>query len=341
MPARANSAYPYPSQRVVVLRHGERRDSHPDAPAESNPPLTADGIAAIQSVAARLKHYLGDEDARSTVLVVSPFLRTVQTAEALQLHGVGTDHAMVVDNTLCEVFGPSRIKTGRAPQLQTSPTARTVGGLPVWGESLETATQRYVANFLRNGDVYGGPLARGAGTGTSISVREESQISSSLVCPAGVTKRTNGGEPATPGSPDSAVASNIAGEKPRDVVLVTHGDAISAVLSYFYPARVVYEADFLSFVIMRRYGMDNYVYHLDESVGVNWFVEGIDSEPSDPILRALEIEREAAMVAAAAAAKKSAAGNTNNHNHNMNHSSDVADDADEEEGELSLYKPST
>ncbi|KPA86355.1 hypothetical protein ABB37_00553 [Leptomonas pyrrhocoris] len=316
MPAQSSSAYPYPSQRVIVLRHGERRDNRHDAPPESDPPLTAEGVAEIKNTAARLRHYLGKERARAAVLVVSPFLRTVQTAESLQHHGVGADHAMVVDNTLCEVFGPSRIKTSRAPQLQGLQTSRAVGGLPMWGESLETATERYVANFLRNGDEYGGPLAGGADPNPFSSARTESQTSSSLVCPPAVTRRFNGGggqadrrwhTVTTPASPDPAVLSSLEDCTPPDTILVTHGDAISAVLSHFYPARVVYEADFLSFIIMRRYGVGNHVYHLDESVGVSWFVDGIDGEPPDPILHALEMEREAA---AAAANKKTSTSNS-------------------------------
>lgn len=341
MPTQQGAAYPFLSQRVVVFRHGERRDNHPDAPAESNPPLTEDGVAAVAGSAARLKHYLGQDEARAAILVVSPFLRTMQTAEALQFHGVGADHAMVIDNTLCEVFGPSRIKTGRAPQLQPNHAMRSVGGLPMWGESLETATQRYVANFLRNGDVYGGAISQGSSADGSISARDESQTSSTLVCPAAVTRRASIGTrgalaaAVAPAQQDSALASTTMSGKPRDVILVTHGDAISAVLSYFYPARVVYEADFLSFIIMRRYGVGNHVYHLDESAGVNWFVEGIDGEPQDLILRALEMEREAAIAAAASAAARNGDGARANHHQVDSADEDVDDfnDGDDDEGE--------
>lgn len=341
MSASPGLADPFPSQRVVVLRHGERRDNHPDAPAESNPPLTSEGVAAVEGTAARLKRYLGEAEACAAVLIVSPFLRTLQTAESLQFYGVGSEHAMVVDNTLCEVFGPSRIKTGHAPQLPTHPTLGAVGGLPVWGESLETATERYVASFLRNGDVYGGQLARGgtvatgSNSDTSFIGREDSNTSSSLMYPPAVTKRTNGATAALRGSgngaapaalnthnsSDNVVLSNMKSGKPCDVILVTHGDAISAVLSHFYPARVVYEADFLSFIIMRRYGAGNCVYHLDESAGVSWFVEGIDREPQDPILYALELDRDAA-------ARKAGKGGTATTNDNIQTNAATDDEAD-------------
>ncbi|KAK7201283.1 Histidine phosphatase superfamily (branch 1) [Novymonas esmeraldas] len=298
MPADCSAGLPYPSQRVVVLRHGERRDSAPDAPPESDPPLTEAGVDAVQTAAARLKHYLGAAAAHSAVLVVSPFLRTLQTAECLQHHGVGAAHTMVIDNTLCEVFGPSRIKTTRAPQLTAPLMSRAVGGLPIWGESMEAATERYVANFLRNGDVYGGHLAiTNSSTDRSALQGDESHSSHSLVVPAAMTNRCTGRlpprtvpprvDPARRGSDSTSIAE----APPQDVILVTHGDAISAVVAHFYPARVVYEADFLSFVIMRRYGVGNQVYHLDESAGVNWLVEGIDREPQDSILSAMEKQR--------------------------------------------------
>ncbi|KAG5467447.1 hypothetical protein CUR178_01090 [Leishmania enriettii] len=297
MPEASLSALPYPSQRVVVLRHGERRDSAPDAPVESDPPLTEAGVAAIKTAAARLKRLLGEDAARCAALVVSPFLRTLQTAESLQHHDVGAAHAVVVDNTLCEVFGPSRIKTSRAPQLHTWSGSRAVGGLPVWGESIEAATERYVANFLRNGDVYGGFLSATTSlTDSSLSRRDESPTSSPVV-PESVTKRNTGCPPRGNGSPIALerrkmiTSSTLSDAPPRDVILVTHGDAISAVVSHFYPTRIVYEANFLSFVIMRRCGVGNHVYHLETSAGVSWFVEGVDREPQDPILRSLEKRR--------------------------------------------------
>ncbi|KAG5492196.1 hypothetical protein GH5_01106 [Leishmania sp. Ghana 2012 LV757] len=298
MPKASFSALPYPSQRVVVLRHGERRDSAPDAPVESDPPLTEAGVAAIKTAAARLKRLLGEDEARRAALVVSPFLRTLQTAESLQHHGVGAAHAVVIDNTLCEVFGPSRIKTSRAPQLHTRSRSRAVGGLPVWGESIEAATERYVANFLRNGDVYGGFLsATTSRTDSSLSRRDESPTSSSPVVPEAVTNRNTGCPLSGNGSPIALerrkmrTSSTLSDAPPRDVILVTHGDAISAVVSHFYPTRIVYEANFLSFIIMRRCGVGNHVYHLETSAGVSWFVEGVDREPQDPILRSLEKRR--------------------------------------------------
>ncbi|XQJ31252.1 Histidine phosphatase superfamily (branch 1), putative [Leishmania guyanensis] len=297
MPTNLSVVSPYPSQRVVVMRHGERRDSASGTPAESNPPLTAAGVAAIQSVAARLKGHLGADAAYRAVLIVSPFLRTLQTAEALQHHGVGAARAMVIDNTLSEVFGPCRIKTQRAPQLQVPPLSHVVGALPSWGESIEKATKRFVANFLRNGDVYGGYLtATSFPTDASLSGKDGLPSSQSPVLES--VPRLNKGRLPPRNLPPGALVSrntrnlsNMVDDQPCDVILITHGDAISAVVSHFYPSRVVYEAEFLSYVIMRRHGVGNRVYHLEKSVGVNWLVEGIDAEPQDPILFNLEKQR--------------------------------------------------
>ncbi|CBZ38223.1 hypothetical protein, conserved [Leishmania donovani] len=301
MPAISSTALPYPSQRVVVLRHGERRDSYPDAPAESNPPLSEAGVVAIKALAARLQHHLGKDAARSAALVVSPFLRTLQTAEALQHHGIGAAHSMVIDNTLAEVFGPIRIKASRAPKLPIPSKSCVVGRLPAWGESIEMATERYVASFLRNGDLYGGLMTATRSLKDASRTREEeSPTAHGAAVPEAVTNRKVSRLPPRSTSSKSVAcgkeksSSMLSEFPPRDVILVTHGDALGSVVSHFYPARVVYETDFLSFVIMRRYGVGNQVYHLEKSEGVNWLVEGADAEPRDPILLILEKERCAA-----------------------------------------------
>lgn len=301
MPAISSSALPYPSQRVVVLRHGERRDSVPDAPAESNPPLSEAGVAAIKALAARLQHHLGKDAARSAALVVSPFRRTLQTAEALQHHGIGAAHSMVIDNTLSEVFGPIRVNTSRAPKLPIPSKSCVVGQLPAWGESIEMAAERYVASFLRNGDLYGGLMTATSSLKDAASTSgEDLPTANDAAVPEAVTNRKVSRLPPRNTSSKSVASgkekrsSTLSESSPRDVILVTHGDALASVLSHFYPARVVYETDFLSFVIMRRYGVGNQVYHLEKSEGVNWLVEGADAEPRDPILLIVEKQRCAA-----------------------------------------------
>lgn len=286
-----------PTQRVIVMRHGERRDNAPDAPAEADPPLTEAGKNDIAVAARRLKTYLGDEAAAGLVMVVSPFLRTLQTADLLQQCGIGSSHNITIDNTLCEVFGPSRIKATSAPKLPSHVMADAYGGLPNWGESIEMATERYVSNFLRNGDLYGGYL-----TESSDDYLLDSSGSIRTAIPASRINR-----PVVPSSSQQYKAASTAPvvaeegcggilmsdpNRPsirpsQDVLLVTHGDAISAVVSHFYPARVIYEAAFLSFVVMQRTGVGNHVYHLEESSGVHWIVEGIDSEPADATLQKL------------------------------------------------------
>ncbi|GET92837.1 hypothetical protein, conserved [Leishmania tarentolae] len=297
MPTQLNSVLPYPSQRVVVLRHGERRDSSPDAPAESNPPLTKAGVVAIKALAARLKHHLGDEAAYSAALVVSPFLRTLQTAEVLQHYGVGAARSMLIDNTLCEVFGPIRVTASRAPELSIPPKLQVVGQLPAWGESIEMAAERYVSSFLRSGDFHGGVMAATPSFTNSSCTNGDDSTSRNVAASEAVMNRKGGRLPPRKTSSKSLTSwkeksLSTSSESPLlDVILVTHGDALGSVIAHFYPARIVYETEFLSFVIMRRYGVGNPVYHLDQWEGVNWIVEGVDAEPRDPILSMLEEQR--------------------------------------------------
>lgn len=179
-------------QLVIVMRHGERRDHLPDAPNEADPPLTEEGKRNVALAADRIREAIGPSLARRLVLLTSPFLRTVETAEELQRNGIGSDRASsAIDNTLCEVFGPLRIKSNGPPDVTRK---EAYGSLPPWGESIQFASARFVDSFLRN-----------------------------------------------------------AQEHPFEhLILVSHGDAISAVLSHFYPKRMVYETEFLSFVVMRR-----------------------------------------------------------------------------------------
>lgn len=258
-------------------------------------------MAAIKALAARLQHYLGKDAAHSAAIVVSPFLRTLQTAEALQHHGVGAAHSMVIDNTLAEVFGPIRVKASRAPRLPIPSTSRVVGRLPAWGEPIEMATKRYVISFLRNGDFYGGLMtATSSLNDASHSSGDELPTSPGATVPEAVTNRRVGRLPPRNTSTKSVASgkerssSMLSESPPRDVILVTHGDALGSVIEHFYPARVVYETNFLGFVIMRRYGVGNQVYHLEKSEGVSWLVEGVDAEPRDPILLILEKQRCAA-----------------------------------------------
>ncbi|ORC92145.1 uncharacterized protein TM35_000043590 [Trypanosoma theileri] len=219
LPGEPNSAHV--SRIVVVMRHGERRDGAPDAPPEVDPPLTNNGIAQIAKAAEVLRNVLGVKRARKMLLLVSPFLRTIQTAQELQRCGIGIASPLIIDNTICEVYGPTRIKSGRPPIFSERVMKGASGELPLWGESIEMASRRFVNSLHNNSFLY----------------------------------------------PD------------RHLLFVTHGDAIGAILSAFYPMRTVYEVEYLSFIALRKCNsnasaVDTDFYELVGSNGVYWLLDG-------------------------------------------------------------------
>ncbi|RNF02275.1 hypothetical protein TraAM80_06506 [Trypanosoma rangeli] len=216
------------NQVIIVMRHGERRDGAVGAPSEVDPPLTKEGTAQITKTAEKIRDILGEKQAKRLLLIVSPFLRTRQTAQELQRCGIGDAHHSLVDNTLCEVYGPLRIKSSTAPVLPDALVKNGLGKLPQWGESIELASERYVENMLRN----------------------------SLSYPQ------------------------------NNLLLVTHGDAISAIVTAVYPMRIVYETEYLSFIVLKRAptsGCDGGMglYQLIGSSGVQWLEEAPTNSLAD------------------------------------------------------------
>ncbi|KAH9601562.1 Histidine phosphatase superfamily [Trypanosoma melophagium] len=138
------------SRIVVVMRHGERRDGAVDAPPEVDPPLTEYGVSQVEKVAERLRIMMGTKRVKKILLLVSPFLRTIQTAQELQRCGIGSSTPLIIDNTLCEVYGPTRIKSGTPPLLPERVVKSGCGELPNWGESIEMASHRFVDSLNRN-----------------------------------------------------------------------------------------------------------------------------------------------------------------------------------------------
>ena len=137
-----------PLRRVVVMRHGERVDCIGDAPAQPDPSLTADGKKAAATTASRLlREALGVRAAASALVVSSPFARCVETAEALAAGGVGAATPVVVDNSICEVFGPLRIKPAKPAVLAAQSDASRGLPLPAWGETVLDAEERFVQAF--------------------------------------------------------------------------------------------------------------------------------------------------------------------------------------------------
>nr|ACI16010.1 hypothetical protein [Bodo saltans] len=213
------------NQFVVLMRHGERRDSILGAPSEADPPLTERGKLAIAETAGRIRSemFVGG-GGKGVTVVTSPFLRAMETAEGLCRANISSNSDAAIDNSLCEVFGPLRIRGCSGPPNVSRPNA-CGGELPKWGEGIQQATDRFVGSFLRNAD----------------------------------SRRSD------------------------NLILVSHGDAISAVLSHFYPKRVVYNTNFLSYIVLKRTisSQTDQKFVLHASSGVEWILDG--EEADEPI----------------------------------------------------------
>ena len=87
--------------RVTVIRHGEAGE---DAPRDELRSLTLRGRAAVARVGRTLRRRGGD----FTLIVSSPFVRALQTAEIIASH-VGYDGRLVVDEALVPDGRVSRV----------------------------------------------------------------------------------------------------------------------------------------------------------------------------------------------------------------------------------------
>ncbi|RHW70391.1 Histidine phosphatase superfamily (branch 1) [Trypanosoma brucei equiperdum] len=216
------------TQTIVVMRHGERRDGSVDAEPEADPPLTEQGLANVSNAATELRNILGSRTTQNLQILTSPFLRTMQTAERLQKCGIGVRRQRIVDNNLCEVYGPLRIKSKEPPRLPDDVVVSGRGSLPLWGESLESATKRFADALQMNSRTY----------------------------------------------------------SEANLLFVTHGDALGAIVSALYPMRMVYEAEYLSFIVLRKNKIENSLasgcreFELVASKGVQWMITG--PEDCDP-----------------------------------------------------------
>ncbi|CAD2216710.1 Histidine phosphatase superfamily (branch 1), putative [Angomonas deanei] len=242
------------AQRVIVMRHGERRDHTPDAAPEGDPPLTPSGIEDVAKIVPALKSAYDEEKLAYLQIYTSPYRRCVQTALALQKCGVGSKLRMIVENSIGEVYGPIRIKTKEPPILKEQ---GAIGVQPKWGENLAQATSRYVTAFV---DI------------ANKQVHDRDSTSSTSVPKATVNRVTQD----TNSKTDSLVKGG------NDAIIVTHGDMLNSVLQAFYPSRTVYEAEFLSFLVMKRATIQSKVFSLDSAFLVNWITDGADDHPVDP-----------------------------------------------------------
>lgn len=230
-------------QLAIVLRHGERADEHTET-AMLNPALTTEGTKNIETqlypqLKATLKaQYPSIDDSylkNEFVVISSPFKRCIETATALIKAGVGAANALrvagsvgpLIDDRICEVFGPIRIKKAivaefggedKLPEEFTHPDDRYFGhwckqrgsksytlrgdkgnALPQYGESIDDAYYRYKQAMRQ----FAGEMEEVPGTA-------------------------------------------------KNLIIVTHGDMLNALIGSLQPHRTIYAVEYLAFAVFER-----------------------------------------------------------------------------------------
>eukprot|EP00438_Fugacium_kawagutii_P032421 Skav234924 [mRNA] locus=scaffold840:964194:966398:+ [translate_table: standard] len=153
---------PGASVAVAVVRHAERADaahalddwgcSEDATKFPYDPPITAEGVQQAKDLARDLKQQLVSLD----VIISSPYLRCVQTAEVLAEE---FDVLVLLDAEVGEVMGPTAFElqpTARRPWAkliskcrgERIKAGRTLGKEPKWPETLKDARIRYAKRFL-------------------------------------------------------------------------------------------------------------------------------------------------------------------------------------------------
>ena len=96
-------------QKVVVMRHGQSEhnvlgvyNSNPEAPKYTFSNLTKTGIKQVKTTAKRLLHE-GVNKSNVDLLIVSPFPRTLQTAQILVDVGLVNKDNIIVEEGLSEI----------------------------------------------------------------------------------------------------------------------------------------------------------------------------------------------------------------------------------------------
>lgn len=201
---------------VVVLRHGERQDMVSGID-ESDTALTSEGIAKIADTAKSLKevfdaHKLPIVDASSTAIISSPFRRTLQTAVALR-----SDLQALYHSELAPIAVDPTLSEVFGPQRIKSTLPPT---LDYWRQVQPPVT-----------------LPREAAEAGMEPCEWGEDV------PAAHERMTRSFAEHCKPSPSGQGGLRV---------LVTHGDALQAVMHHIRPGRVVYDCDFLSYLVIQR-----------------------------------------------------------------------------------------
>jgi broad specificity phosphatase PhoE len=232
---------------IVVMRHGERADVVNNTEGDNDTILTDRGVAQVkqtmQELAAILRHH-GVELTKETVSIsVSPFRRTLQTAKAA---AVAMQTSFGFEHKLADVVIDPDLGEVFGPQRIKSPLPP-----PLLGYMDDMPTARL-------------PQTKAAGIAGSLH-------------PAAWGEDA----PAAHGRFQRAFLRHASEVLAQGGVrlLVTHGDAVQALVAHVHPGRVVYDCSYLGFVVFGY--TTNRRWQLIADSGVSTLSEGDDEAVSN------------------------------------------------------------
>lgn len=225
-------------QRVVVMRHGDRVDhAEPMWPANKprpwDPPLTDAGVLRAWTVAKRIRATA--EGYQLHRVLVSPFLRCLQTAAqaVAALCAVPDDAALLaIDSSANVPLDTSRLKVSIEYGLSEMMNAQAMGSLV---SQVAPSVEKWFPDLPEL----------------------------EAVLPAGTIDHS--AEPLYPEVPKwgesvwearsryASVIKALADKYPdENLLLVTHGEAVGASVSYFEVGVEIYEAEYCAYSVLAR-----------------------------------------------------------------------------------------
>jgi broad specificity phosphatase PhoE len=261
---------------IVILRHGERADVDPEKEEEQeestknginleDPPLTKrgyqtareEGLQILQKISQ--KFHRSDDDTRKIKirLVISPFLRCLQTGAAILESVVEKDEefllsGIIIDNQWCELFNLQVIKN--CASEETGPVLASEPGRAIRDAIVTMRKQHQTNNTNNNNSRFEEILSRNLTVVNSLpsfgEVRDtgyyrfRSQLRELLMKMMMIQNQHDEDENEN-GHDDTCDV----------VIIVTHGDALNAIMMELVgPKRIVFNCEYLShfFITSKR-----------------------------------------------------------------------------------------